>query len=206
MNGMSVGNNEASASRSIPHSNSRASNSNPSALGVGSNSSSPSKSPSQSLKSKLFGSSHSNPPTNSESLEESKDKDEHHRSSFGSLFKSGNSNDDSESGGNGKKKMGRQALRKQRKQAETDEIRRQAEEELKANGGQPDLAEIERKGIAEMCKALNVEMKEVSSQSIEVGETESLSFQASWLYLSQASLSDTDHSLPLYSNWSPFYH
>jgi len=40
-------------------------------------------------------------------------------------------------------------------------MRSQAEAELRANGGKPDEAERERRGIEELCRALNVTMREV---------------------------------------------
>jgi hypothetical protein len=53
---------------------------------------------------------------------------------------------------------------KQRKEAEAEAQRLQVEAELRANGGKPDEAEKERVAITELCRALNVEMKEVSDQ------------------------------------------
>lgn len=55
---------------------------------------------------------------------------------------------------------------KERKAAEAEAQRLQVEAELKANGGKPDQAEKERVAITELCRALNVEMKEVSSDVI----------------------------------------
>lgn len=51
--------------------------------------------------------------------------------------------------------------KKERKAAELEAQRLQAEQELKANGGKPDLAEKERVAIKELCESLGVEMKEV---------------------------------------------
>ncbi|PWN47547.1 cysteine proteinase [Violaceomyces palustris] len=64
--------------------------------------------------------------------------------------------------GAGKKKVSRQQQRKERKAAEIAAIKREAEEELKANGGKPDEAEVERKGIQAMCAALGVTMHEIT--------------------------------------------
>lgn len=52
--------------------------------------------------------------------------------------------------------------KKERKAAEAEAQRVQLEEELKANGGKPDEAEKERLAITELCKSLNVEMKEIT--------------------------------------------
>lgn len=52
--------------------------------------------------------------------------------------------------------------KQERKAAELEAQRRQAEEELKANGGKPDEAERERVQITELCRSLNVEMKEIN--------------------------------------------
>ena len=48
-----------------------------------------------------------------------------------------------------------------RRDAEQAAMRSQAEAELRANGGKPDEAERERRGIEELCRALNVTMREV---------------------------------------------
>lgn len=60
------------------------------------------------------------------------------------------------------KKVSRQQQRKDRKAAEVAEMRRQAEEEVKAGAGKPDEAELERQGIAAMCSALHVSMHEIN--------------------------------------------
>lgn len=62
----------------------------------------------------------------------------------------------------GKKKPSRQQQRKERKAAEQAAIRKQAEEEIKANGGKPDEAAKEREGIEAMCAALGVKMHEIT--------------------------------------------
>lgn len=61
-----------------------------------------------------------------------------------------------------KKKVSRQQQRKDRKAAEVAEMRRQAEEEVKAGAGKPDEAEVERQGISAMCTALGVKMHEIN--------------------------------------------
>jgi hypothetical protein len=48
-----------------------------------------------------------------------------------------------------------------RRDAEQAAMRSQAEAELRANGAKPDEAERERRGIEELCRALNVTMREV---------------------------------------------
>lgn len=53
---------------------------------------------------------------------------------------------------------------KERKAAEAEAQRLEAEEVLKANGGKPDEAEKERIAITDLCHALNVELKEVSGR------------------------------------------
>ncbi|PWZ01126.1 cysteine proteinase [Testicularia cyperi] len=80
---------------------------------------------------------------------------------FGSSPKSSDTSTDLASAGP-KKRMNRQQQRKERKAAEMETVRRQAEEEVKANGGQPDLAEIERQGINAMCQTLGVTMHEIT--------------------------------------------
>ncbi|UZJ54520.1 hypothetical protein CBS101457_003840 [Exobasidium rhododendri] len=59
-------------------------------------------------------------------------------------------------------KLSRQKARKERKAAEAAAQRLEVELELKANGIQPDLAEKERVAITELCRSLNVEMKEIT--------------------------------------------
>lgn len=61
-----------------------------------------------------------------------------------------------------KKKVSRQQQKKERKAAQDAEIRRQAEEEVKAGAGKPDEAELERQGITAMCTALGVTMYEIN--------------------------------------------
>jgi hypothetical protein len=56
--------------------------------------------------------------------------------------------------------------KKERKAAEAEAQRLEAELELKANGGKPDLAEKERVAITELCRSLNVEMKEVRGKPL----------------------------------------
>lgn len=51
---------------------------------------------------------------------------------------------------------------KERKAAEVEAKRAEAEAELKANGGKPDEAEHERIAMNDYCKALHVEMKEIN--------------------------------------------
>ncbi|EPQ28510.1 uncharacterized protein PFL1_03813 [Pseudozyma flocculosa PF-1] len=63
--------------------------------------------------------------------------------------------------GTGKKKS-RQQQRKEKKAAEQEAMRREVEAELKANGGKPDEAAIERQGIDAMCAALGVQMHEIT--------------------------------------------
>lgn len=56
----------------------------------------------------------------------------------------------------------RSALLQDRKAAEMEAKRLEAEEELKANGGKPDEAEREKVAISELCNALHVQMKEMT--------------------------------------------
>ena len=60
------------------------------------------------------------------------------------------------------KKPSRQQQRKDRKAAEVAEMRRQAEEEVRAGANKPDEAAIERQGISAMCSALGVSMHEIT--------------------------------------------
>ncbi|SNX86350.1 uncharacterized protein MEPE_05059 [Melanopsichium pennsylvanicum] len=60
------------------------------------------------------------------------------------------------------KKVSRQQQRKDRKAAQVAEMRRQAEEEVKAGAGKPDEAQVERQGISAMCASLHVNMHEIN--------------------------------------------
>ncbi|CAO1620670.1 unnamed protein product [Parajaminaea phylloscopi] len=68
----------------------------------------------------------------------------------------------SEDSGTGERKVGRQKARKQRKEAEAAADKARFEEELKANGGNVDEAEQERKGILLACDSLGVDMHEIN--------------------------------------------
>ncbi|KAL9936622.1 hypothetical protein V8E36_004690 [Tilletia maclaganii] len=62
----------------------------------------------------------------------------------------------------GIKKKSKAQAKKEKRAAEEEAMRVQAREEFKANGGQPDLAEVERRGIGELCQVLNAEMYEIN--------------------------------------------
>ncbi|PWN98966.1 cysteine proteinase [Tilletiopsis washingtonensis] len=59
-------------------------------------------------------------------------------------------------------KVNRAKARLARRDAEQAAMRSQAEAELRANGAKPDEAERERRGIEELCRALNVTMREIN--------------------------------------------
>ena len=54
------------------------------------------------------------------------------------------------------------SLQQERKAAEMEAQRLQAEEELKANGGKPDEAQRERVALTDLCRALKVQMHEIT--------------------------------------------
>ncbi|CAO1618157.1 unnamed protein product [Jaminaea pallidilutea] len=83
------------------------------------------------------------------------------RGIFGHRSSNASEPDGAEAAG-GARKVGRQKLRKQRKEAEAAADRARYEEELQANGGKPDEAEMERKGIAVALDSLGVEMHEIN--------------------------------------------
>ncbi|CAD6890300.1 unnamed protein product [Tilletia caries] len=62
----------------------------------------------------------------------------------------------------GVKTAGAQSESGEKREAEEEAMRVQAREELKANGGQPDLAAAERRGIGELCEVYNAEMYEIN--------------------------------------------
>ncbi|CAD7065272.1 unnamed protein product [Tilletia caries] len=62
----------------------------------------------------------------------------------------------------GMKKKSKAQVKKEKREAEEEAMRVQAREELKANGGQPDLAAAERRGIGELCEVYNAEMYEIN--------------------------------------------
>ncbi|KAK0540708.1 OTU protein [Tilletia horrida] len=62
----------------------------------------------------------------------------------------------------GIKKKSKAQAKKEKREAEEEAMRVQAREELKANGGQPDLAAVEKRGIGELCEVLNAEMYEIN--------------------------------------------
>ncbi|KAE8216392.1 hypothetical protein CF327_g419 [Tilletia walkeri] len=62
----------------------------------------------------------------------------------------------------GVKKKSKAQAKKEKREAEEEAMRVQAREELKANGGQPDLAAAEKRGIGELCEVYNAEMYEIN--------------------------------------------
>lgn len=54
------------------------------------------------------------------------------------------------------------SVQQERKAAEMEAQRLQAEEELKANGGKPDEAQRERVALTDLCRALKVQMHEIT--------------------------------------------